>query len=162
MAKNPTKEAFCAGCGAVFASRNRGGNRGWTRFCSNTCRGRTISYKGGPDASRRRRRYGLEPEQYEAMLREQGGRCALCRGKPEYTLYVDHDHESKAVRSLLCAGCNAAVGVFDRLTWDEVLIYWGYSNHHAEGMELAWRWFAALEGEADRESGNTPRQHAEG
>lgn len=71
------------------------------------------------------------------MLRRQGGACALCREAPDYELYVDHDHETGKVRSLLCAKCNNAVGVFDRLSWDQVLIHWGYAHHHDEGMELA-------------------------
>lgn len=138
MGKHITKDAYCAGCGTVFPSRNRGGNRGWTRFCSNTCRGKTLGYKGGPEASRRRRRYGLEPEEYDAMLAEQDGKCAFCRLTPDYPLYVDHDHATKKVRSLLCARCNNIVGVFDALTWDEVLTFWGYSRYHDEGKKLAY------------------------
>lgn len=79
----------------------------------------------------------MEPEEYQGLLDEQGGRCALCREKPDYDLFVDHDHVTKKNRSLLCARCNNAVGVFDRLTWDEVLIYWGYAQHHTKGKELA-------------------------
>lgn len=127
----------CAGCGEEFTSRNRGGSRGWTRFCSNTCRGRNLGYKGGPQASRRRRRYGLEPEDHEALLSEQHGKCALCLQKPAYELYVDHNHTTGSPRGLLCAGCNTAVSVFDRLTWDQVLTHWGYAHHYDAGKALA-------------------------
>lgn len=141
-----TVKRFCAGCGAEFQSRNRGRDRGWTRFCSNTCRGKTEGFKGGPAASRRRRRYGMEPVEYEARLTAQGGRCALCRAEPkDYPLYVDHDHETKKNRSLLCARCNQAVGVFDWLSWEDVLTYWGYTHFHDEGIELAARLVAAME-----------------
>ena|SRR3990170_1348221 len=63
--------------------------------------------------------YGLTPEQYAEMLVEQKGVCAVC-GKPEtaqsrlgtpYSLAVDHDHETGAVRGLLCGTCNAALGM---------------------------------------------------
>jgi hypothetical protein len=81
-------------------------------------------------------------------LAEQGGKCALCRTKPDYQLYVDHNHETKKVRSLLCARCNTAVGVFDALTWDEVLIFWGYSRYHDEGKELTYLALGQL-GETD-------------
>jgi hypothetical protein len=136
MSKHITKEAYCAGCGTVFGSRDRGSNRGWTRFCSNTCRGHHQGYKGGAAASRLRRRYGMEPEEYEALLKEQDGKCALCLAVPKYKLYVDHDHLTKKNRSLLCARCNTAIGVFDQLDWDEVLLYWGYSRHHDAGKRL--------------------------
>lgn len=52
--------------------------------------------------------YGLSPEQYEAMLDESGGRCALC-GR-EAKLHVDHNHETGKVRGLLCVTCNTGLG----------------------------------------------------
>lgn len=61
--------------------------------------------------------YGLTIEQYEAMLVEQGGVCALCRKPPSGRanggrLHVDHDHETGRVRRLLCYHCNNALGHF--------------------------------------------------
>lgn len=127
MGKHITKDRYCAGCGKKFASRNRGGDRGWTRFCSNTCRGKHQGYKGGPWASRLRRRYGLEPHEYQELLDKQSGACALCGITPDYDLYVDHCHETKSVRGLLCARCNNIVGVFDQLGSDDVMRFWGYA-----------------------------------
>jgi ribosomal protein L24E len=56
-----------------------------------------------------RRRYGLTIEQFDEMLAEQGGVCAICgtdtplgRG----TFHVDHDHQTGQVRGLLCHPCN--------------------------------------------------------
>lgn len=59
--------------------------------------------------------YGLTPEQYEALLERQGGKCAICDtetpgGKGSW--HVDHDHETKKVRGLLCHNCNIALGNF--------------------------------------------------
>jgi len=72
-------------------------------------------------ASAWRKRYGLEPEEYERLLEKQGGVCAIC-GRPEtrrhgrtktlWALSVDHDPETGAVRGLLCAECNPAIGLF--------------------------------------------------
>jgi len=61
--------------------------------------------------------YGITPEDYERMLAEQGGRCAVCRAPAERAatreggyLCVDHDHVTGAVRGLLCGHCNAVLG----------------------------------------------------
>jgi hypothetical protein len=57
--------------------------------------------------------FGLTPEQYEAMLASQGGRCVLCPRTPETEgrrLAVDHCHETGKVRGLLCCACNTGIG----------------------------------------------------
>lgn len=57
--------------------------------------------------------WGLVPGQYDAMLDAQGGVCAICeeRCKSGKSLAVDHDHTTGAIRGLLCANCNRAVGM---------------------------------------------------
>jgi hypothetical protein len=59
---------------------------------------------------RRRDRYGIEPEDYDALHAAQGGLCALCDERPAE--HVDHDHESGRVRGLLCLHCNTGLGNF--------------------------------------------------
>lgn len=74
-----------------------------------------------------RRNYGIEIDDYDAMLVAQGGKCAICDGPPAgcrwerdaYTgekrvqrFSVDHDHETGAVRKLLCGRCNRGLGDF--------------------------------------------------
>lgn len=54
-------------------------------------------------------KYGLTPEMYDELYESQGGVCAVC-GKSG-KLWVDHDHNTDAVRSLLCPGCNTALGM---------------------------------------------------
>ena len=71
-----------------------------------------------PDRTREynlRRKYGIGLEQYSAMLRSQGGCCAVCRstdsGDRRFGVFaVDHDHATGAIRGLLCARCNRALG----------------------------------------------------
>lgn len=56
--------------------------------------------------------YGITPAIYEAMLEAQGGVCAICGDLPgDRELAVDHDHETGAVRGLLCTRCNPALGM---------------------------------------------------
>lgn len=59
------------------------------------------------------RRHGLAPDAYDAMLSGQGGGCAICGVEPEEGkfLHIDHDHETEAVRGLLCKRCNMAIGL---------------------------------------------------
>lgn len=59
-------------------------------------------------------RYGLTLEDYDAMLADQCGVCALCLRDPGYRLHVDHNHETGEVRGLLCAKCNAALGWYEK------------------------------------------------
>lgn len=61
------------------------------------------------------RRYGMTPEDYDRMLLEQNGTCAICSRTAEQERYkrlnIDHCHETGKVRGLLCTPCNHAIGV---------------------------------------------------
>jgi hypothetical protein len=64
-----------------------------------------------------RRQHGLSREDYQSMLEQQGGSCAICGsiepGGNGDVLYVDHCHETGAVRGLLCNKCNVGLGMFN-------------------------------------------------
>ena len=75
--------------------------------------------KPGIAAECLKRRYGLTMEQYEQMLKAQGGGCAICGGKVNMKtrwkkcikrLAVDHCHKTGKVRGLLCWMCNSSIG----------------------------------------------------
>lgn len=61
------------------------------------------------------REFGIKYEQYDQMLEEQKGVCAICgcsETKPNAKyLAVDHNHETGIVRGLLCNNCNRALGL---------------------------------------------------
>jgi Recombination endonuclease VII len=70
------------------------------------------------------RRYGLTIDQVETMRDAQQGLCKICQ-RPEYRrgaggrvkrLSVDHCHETKRVRGLLCHDCNTAIGLLQHST----------------------------------------------
>lgn len=69
-------------------------------------------------------KYGITYEDYERMLAEQGGCCAICgssdsggRGR----FHIDHDHSccptqktcGKCLRGLLCSTCNTRLGIVE-------------------------------------------------
>jgi len=71
-----------------------------------------------PDYPRKnalKRNYGLTIHQFDALLRAQGGGCAVCgateSGGRIKNLSVDHCHASKKVRGLLCNNCNRGIGL---------------------------------------------------
>lgn len=63
-----------------------------------------------------RREYGINRDEYDALVARQDGRCAICKEVPEPVhgkrtgLYVDHCHTTNKVRGLLCQNCNFAIG----------------------------------------------------
>lgn len=81
---------------------------GYNSYCKECDRWRTRSS-----------RYSLTREQYQALLAAQGNRCPICeRSVSEVTtprhpdLVVDHDHQTGAVRGLICSSCNKGLGLF--------------------------------------------------
>lgn len=63
-------------------------------------------------SNRLKRKYGVTDTQYEAMFKEQGEVCAICKKETKDRLRVDHCHKTKAVRGLLCHNCNTGIGHF--------------------------------------------------
>lgn len=70
-------------------------------------------------SSELRKKYNITLDDYNKMLSDQGGVCAIC-GNPETrvdkridkvsNLAVDHCHDTGKVRGLLCHACNAMLG----------------------------------------------------
>lgn len=66
-----------------------------------------------------KQQYGITLEEYNYMVADQDGRCALCqvpfsaKAKP----HVDHDHSTGEIRGVLCHLCNVGVGHFRECSW---------------------------------------------
>lgn len=91
------------------------------------------------------KRYGLTLDDYDRMVTEQKGCCAICLGEGVLDpgslmrLGVDHDHETGRVRGLLCRPCNRAVGILgdDPSTFERAATYLRNSNHNKAGLRKA-------------------------
>lgn len=86
----------------------------------------------------RKGRYRLSRDDYNRMVAEQKGLCAICskppRGKsPMGVLHVDHDHATDVVRALLCDRCNKGLGCFK----DEPALLWKAAMYLAQHKKLA-------------------------
>ena len=60
--------------------------------------------------------YGLTPDQWQQMFDRQKGCCDICgkhQSQIKAKLCVDHNHKTGKIRSLLCVGCNIAVGHYE-------------------------------------------------
>jgi hypothetical protein len=70
------------------------------------------------------RKYGVTVEWYLKQLKWQHNVCAIC-GKPETNTYwdkirrlsVDHNHQTKQARGLLCHACNTRIGMLEDFSW---------------------------------------------
>lgn len=59
-----------------------------------------------------RKTYGITLEDYNYMVTEQNGMCAICKKHVDKGLCVDHNHLTGKIRGLLCRTCNAGLGNF--------------------------------------------------
>lgn len=90
----PDGQRWCAGCQSY---RDEADYRGAKQTQCWACR------SAKSHAAMVKKVYGIDGDQYEALLALQGGGCAVCGGKPKSKrLAVDHDHKTGAVRGLLC------------------------------------------------------------
>lgn len=66
--------------------------------------------------ARLKRKFGMTIEEYDLLLKQQKGVCAICE-QPCRTgnrLAVDHHHKTGEIRGLLCYSCNVRVGFIDK------------------------------------------------
>lgn len=65
--------------------------------------------------AQRLKKYGMTPQEKDAMLASQGGVCAICKKAPKHVNVfpaIDHCHTTGVVRGILCSHCNMGIGKF--------------------------------------------------
>ncbi|MEU8257335.1 endonuclease VII domain-containing protein [Micromonospora inaquosa] len=65
---------------------------------------------GGTREYHLRRRHGVGEKEFQELLAEQGGVCAICGAA--HPQHLDHDHRTGWVRGILCFNCNGGLGQF--------------------------------------------------
>lgn len=93
----------CKPCRKVIDCRPEKRAQDRARYHRNTDGYRNQSYK---------RHYGITLADYNALLKKQNGACAICKKATGFKrkLAVDHDHQTGAIRGLLCGKCNPMIG----------------------------------------------------
>jgi len=85
-----------------YARRRKDKNPGATWRSKTSKRNNNLKFK-----------YGITEADYQAVLQNQDGKCAICGQTPSRRkLSVDHNHRTGVVRGLLCNNCNTGVGYF--------------------------------------------------
>lgn len=73
-----------------------------------------VSRDKNPEGGKNRRlksRYGITLVEFNDLLIKQNHRCAICKCDGS-NWHVDHCHESREVRGILCMTCNIGLGHF--------------------------------------------------
>ena len=89
----------------------------------NQCKACRSKYKPSAKSKERNRKYlaawnrlkssGFTQEEYDAKLKEQDYRCAICRTDDSgpMAFHADHDHKTGKKRGILCDKCNTGLGL---------------------------------------------------
>ena len=104
--------------------KNKAMTDGFQCWCKDCWKVITTARRNGPNREvelRQRRnrhivnKYGITIDEYESILNEQGGVCAICKQKNPTKIRemaLDHNHDTGQVRGILCENCNRGLGLF--------------------------------------------------
>lgn len=103
-------------------SKNRSAKDGLAHNCKDCSKeiSKNSSYERDPvkraaymKEYHRKRMYDLTNEEVDEMLLLQNFGCAICKEQMGDVPDIDHNHETGAVRGLLCRSCNVGLGLFN-------------------------------------------------
>ena len=113
----PAGYHLCSGCdmilpvGEFSCTTTKRGNMRYSGHCKSCYSNMRITRQYHHKATAKR--YGITVDDYNQMLAEQNGACAICKCPPTTKrLAIDHCHTTGKVRGLLCGPCNVSLGQF--------------------------------------------------
>lgn len=113
---------ICSQCGEMKASHEM--SKGSPHLCKQCAVANQMAWKAAnPDRFKKAQRrshlkkmFNLTEAEYDAIFSEQGYRCTICGKQPTdprgFKPHVDHDHQTGAIRGILCNRCNMGLGCF--------------------------------------------------
>lgn len=104
-----TKYGQCLDCLKISKEKYRATEKGKAKDKEYS---KNYEWKGKQNA--RLNLYGITQEEYEAFLLKQNNKCAICKCELDMgkRTCIDHCHNSKKVRGILCWSCNVGLGHF--------------------------------------------------
>ncbi len=126
--KRFTEGYNCADCTPLFRQRFRMNNL------------------GGKQKAREqhlKKSFNMSLVEYDALFAQQGNVCAICksdtpRGGHGKNFHVDHCHETKIIRGILCGKCNVALGSLDSIELLESAIKYISTSNTKKVGECFW------------------------
>ena len=98
--------------------KDKNSKDGKSRLCANCATKQSKEwYRKNPNTKRNARllrEYGISLQDFDDMVANQNGKCAVCQNafKNSVDTCVDHNHATGQIRALLCNHCNRAIGLF--------------------------------------------------
>jgi hypothetical protein len=92
---------------------------------------------------------GITDQEYERLLGEQEGGCAICGNPPKTRrLHVDHNHRTGKVRGLLCFRCNRGLPTYATSEWLRNAYVYVLRDEYPD-LDVPDQWLAPLDQWAD-------------
>lgn len=129
-----------------FAKRNSrsSGIGSWCKKCNSlkTKMSRMKYTKEGIKTKQRlwnlRSRYGIDEEFFDALLEAQNNSCGICKRllnktdsyRSRYVPVIDHDHNTKEIRGILCSECNKLLGIYENIILPNKLSFDNYLKNN--------------------------------
>jgi protein-arginine kinase activator protein McsA len=111
MKRCPKCRQVKAPCHFYRSSKNAQGLAGYCKQCSRLAHRAWV--RANPDKERNlqlKKLYGIGQADYLLLFKAQQGRCRVCQNRLAQ-LTVDHCHNTKKIRGLLCSTCNCGLGM---------------------------------------------------
>ena len=117
--KKDGRHSQCKNCHSVRNKIRRKNNPEYVEKCRQRSKEYRLNspevYKASVRNSTLKKKYGIGITEYNLILKQQGGSCAICNSRDtkvswSNNLHVDHDHNTGKIRGLLCQPCNVSLG----------------------------------------------------